>query len=87
MQQRKGLQHTLDILDSVCYNLHRQRIFSNVQNKLRDVFVQMGISNADANMLADSVSYSEQGMQDDGRVSLDAFDVADYLRKFNSVLA
>ena len=58
-----------------------------VQDKLRDVFLQMGISNKDANMLAGSVSYSEQGMQDDGRVSLDAFEVADYLRKFNSVLA
>ena len=58
-----------------------------VQNKLRDVFLQMGINATDANMLAASVSYSEQGMQDDGRVSLDAFDVADYLRKFNTVLA
>ena len=60
---------------------------ANVQDKLRDTFLQMGISDADANMLAGSVSYSEQGMQDDGRVSLDAFDVADYLRKFNTVLA
>ena len=58
-----------------------------VQNKLRDAFLQMGINDADANMLAGSVSYSEQGMQDDGRVSLDAFDVADYLRKFNTVVA
>jgi hypothetical protein len=62
---------------------------ANVQDKLRDVFLQMGISDSDANMLAGSVSYSEQGMQDDGRVSLDAFEVADYLRNFyaNSVLA
>jgi tetrahydromethanopterin S-methyltransferase subunit A len=62
---------------------------ANVQDKLRDVFLQMGISDADANMLAGSVSYSEQGMQDDGRVSLDAFEVADYLRNFyaNTVLA
>lgn len=60
---------------------------ANVQDKLRDTFLQMGISDADANMLAGSVSYSEQGMQDDGRVSLDAFEVADYLRKFNTVLA
>ena len=29
---------------------------------------------------ATAVSYSEQGMQDDGRVSLDAFEVADYVR-------
>jgi DNA-directed RNA polymerase alpha subunit len=63
---------------------------ANVQDKLRDVFLKMGINNADANMLAGSVSYSEQGMQDDGRVSLDAFEVADYLRNFyakNTVLA
>jgi hypothetical protein len=60
---------------------------ANVQDKLRDTFLQMGINDADANMLAGSVSYSEQGMQDDGRVSLDAFEVADYLRKFNTVQA
>ena len=60
---------------------------ASVQDKLRDTFLQMGINDADANMLAGSVSYSEQGMQDDGRVSLDAFEVADYLRKFNTVLA
>jgi hypothetical protein len=29
---------------------------------------------------ATAVSYSEQGMQDEGRVSLDAFEVADYVR-------
>ncbi len=29
---------------------------------------------------AEAVNYSEQGMQDDGRVSLDAFEVADYVR-------
>jgi hypothetical protein len=53
-----------------------------VQDKLRDTFLQMGINDDDANMLAASVHYSEQGMQDEGRVSLDAFDVADYLRNF-----
>ena len=29
---------------------------------------------------ATAVNYSEQGMQDEGRVSLDAFEVADYVR-------
>lgn len=29
---------------------------------------------------AEAVSYSEQGMQDEGRVSLDAYEVADYVR-------
>jgi hypothetical protein len=29
---------------------------------------------------AEAVTYSEQGMQDDGRVSLDAYEVADYVR-------
>jgi hypothetical protein len=29
---------------------------------------------------AEAVTYSEQGMQDEGRVSMDAYDVADYIR-------
>lgn len=29
---------------------------------------------------AEAVEYSEQGMQDEGRVSMDAYDVADYVR-------
>lgn len=29
----------------------------------------------------DCISYSEQGMQDDGRVSCDAYEFADYLRR------
>lgn len=29
---------------------------------------------------AEAVNYSEQGMQDEGRVSLDAYEVADYVR-------
>jgi len=29
---------------------------------------------------AEAVTYSEQGMQDDGRVSMDAYEVADYVR-------
>ncbi len=30
--------------------------------------------------VAEAVNYSEQGMQDEGRVSLDAFELADYVR-------
>jgi hypothetical protein len=36
---------------------------------------------------AEAVTYSEQGMQDEGRVSLDAYDVADYVRKRMQVTA
>ncbi len=36
---------------------------------------------------AEAVSYSEQGMQDDGRVSMDAYDVADYVRTRMGVTA
>jgi len=36
---------------------------------------------------AEAVTYSEQGMQDEGRVSLDAFEVADYVRTRMQVTA
>ena len=36
---------------------------------------------------AEAVTYSEQGMQDDGRVSLDAYEVADYVRTRMQVAA
>ena len=36
---------------------------------------------------AEAVHYSEQGMQDEGRVSLDAFEVADYVRTRMGVTA
>ena len=36
---------------------------------------------------AEAVNYSEQGMQDYGRVSLDAFEVADYVRTRMQVTA
>jgi len=61
-----------------------------VQEALFKVLLQLNIDNATAKTVAYSVSYSEQGMQDDGRVSLDAFEFADFMRKFyakNSVLA
>jgi len=43
---------------------------------VRTELIKAGINIADA----EAVNYSEQGMQDDGRVSLDAYDVADYVR-------
>ena len=58
-----------------------------VQEALFKALLELNVDKATAKEVAYSVSYSEQGMQDDGRVSLDAFDVADYLRKFNTVVA
>jgi hypothetical protein len=61
-----------------------------VQEALFKALQQLNIDTATAREVAYSVSYSEQGMQDDGRVSLDAFEFADFMRKFyaeNTVLA
>lgn len=58
-----------------------------VQAALFKALQQLNIDTATAKEVAYSVSYSEQGMQDDGRVSLDAFEFADFMRKFNTVLA
>lgn len=55
---------------------------ANVQDKVRDVLLQMGVDDDKANALAASVQYSEQGMQDYGRVSCDAYALADFLRSF-----
>ena len=64
---------------------------ANVQDKMRDVLLQLNIDDDTANALVADISYSEQGMQDDGRVSCDAYALADYLRNFymkqNTVLA
>jgi hypothetical protein len=53
-----------------------------VQAKLFEALQQLNIDTATAKEVAYSVSYSEQGMQDDGRVSLDAFEFADFMRSF-----
>ena len=61
-----------------------------LQEQLYNALLQLNIDTATAKEVAYSVSYSEQGMQDDGRVSLDAFDFADFMRSFyanNTVLA
>lgn len=55
---------------------------ANVQDKMRDVLAQMGVDYATANALVADITYSEQGMQDDGRVSCDAYALADFLRNY-----
>ena len=63
---------------------------AQVQAALFNALRELNIDEATAKEVAYSVSYSEQGMQDDGRVSLDAFEFADFMRKFyaeNNVVA
>ena len=55
---------------------------ANVQDKMRDELLKMGVDDDTANELAGDISYSEQGMQDDGRVSCDAYALADFLRSY-----
>lgn len=58
---------------------------ANVQDKVRDVLLQMGVDDTTANTLVGDITYSEQGMQDEGRVSFDAYALADFLRFFKAV--
>lgn len=55
---------------------------ANVQDKMRDVLIGMGVDDELANTLVADITYSEQGMQDDGRVSCDAYELADFLRSY-----
>jgi hypothetical protein len=55
---------------------------ANVQDKMRDVLLQMNVEDDFANALVADISYSEQGMQDDGRVSFDAYELANFLRSY-----
>ena len=55
---------------------------ANVQDFMRDALLRMGVEDATANALVADISYSEQGMQDDGRVSCDAYALADFLRNY-----
>ena len=59
----------------------------NVRDKVRDVLLQMGVDDSVANELASDITYSEQGMQDDGRVSCDAYALADFLRTVYNIKA
>lgn len=53
-----------------------------VQFTLANVLTKMGIDTKTAQEIAATVDYSEQGMQDYGRVSFDAFELQQHLRKF-----
>lgn len=53
-----------------------------VREKMYDVLYAMGCDEDFAHELVADISYSEQGMQDDGRVSCDAYKLADYLRNY-----
>ena len=55
---------------------------ANVQDFMRDVLLRMGVEDATANKLVADITYSEQGMQDYGRVSCDAYELADFLRNY-----
>ena len=55
---------------------------ANVRDKMRDVLLQMDVDDDTANALVADLDYSEQGMQDDGRVSCDAYALADFLRNY-----
>ena len=57
------------------------------QNALKNVLVAMGFEASKAQELAETVQYSEQGMQDYGRVSFDAYALADALRDFYTTVA
>ena len=55
---------------------------ANVRDKVRDVLAQLNVDYDVANELVADLDYSEQGMQDDGRVSCDAYALVDYLRNY-----
>ena len=45
------------------------------------LLMSKGVDEDTAQEVANDIEYSEQGMQDEGRVSFDAYALADYLRK------
>ena len=55
---------------------------ANVRDFMRDVLLRMDVDDELANELAGDISYSEQGMQDDGRVSCDAYALVNFLRNY-----
>lgn len=72
-----------DDVDGLIYT--DSAFLANVQDKVRDVLAELGVDYVTANTIAGDVSYSEQGMQDVGRVSLDAYALADFLRNYYAV--
>ena len=55
---------------------------ANVRDFMRDVLLRMDVDDELAKELAGDISYSEQGMQDDGRVSCDAYALVNFLRNY-----
>ena len=55
---------------------------ANVRDFMRDTLLKMGVDDDVANTLVADITYSEQGMQDYGRVSCDAYALAEFLRSF-----
>ena len=55
---------------------------ANVRDFMRDVLLRMDIDDDVANELVGDITYSEQGMQDDGRVSCDAYALVEFLRNY-----
>ena len=55
---------------------------ANVRDFMRDVLLRMDVDDELANELAGDISYSEQGMQDDGRVSCDAYALVNFFRNY-----
>ena len=55
---------------------------ANVRDFMRDVLLRMDVDDELANELVGDLDYSEQGMQDDGRVSCDAYALVNFLRSY-----
>lgn len=72
-----------DDVDGLIYT--DSAFLANVQDKVRDVLAELGVDYTTANALVADISYSEQGMQDVGRVSFDAYALADFLRNYYAV--
>ena len=72
-----------DAVDGLIYT--DSAFLANVQDKVRDVLAELGVDYTTANALVADIEYSEQGMQDVGRVSFDAYALADFLRNYYAV--
>ncbi len=57
------------------------KFLQQTQAAVYDALIKLGVDSERARSVADAVDYSEQGMQDGGRVSFDAYELADVLRE------
>lgn len=55
---------------------------ANVKDFMRDTLLRMDVDDDVANELVGDITYSEQGMQDYGRVSFDAYALTEFLRNY-----